>query len=116
MQNKNKKIVYLHIDIQQDFSVPALETRETQQLPWPPHCIKDDGSLSTTHDITTNNQGENMDIKKLKKEMLNELDPQAKKEYAPLIRSIKSETDAKAVCSRMGLSSKDTIDYIKARS
>lgn len=42
----------------------------------------------------------NIDITKLKKEMLADLDPQAKKEYGPL----------------MGLSSTDTENYIKARS
>jgi hypothetical protein len=62
-------------------------------------------------------QGERtMDIAKLKKEMLAELDPQAKKEYGPLIRKIKTEADAKAVCSRMGLSSSDAENFIKVRS
>lgn len=58
----------------------------------------------------------NIDITKLKKEMLADLDPQAKKEYGPLIRKIKTKADAQSVCSRMGLSSTDTENYIKARS
>lgn len=57
-----------------------------------------------------------MDIKKLKKEMLDSLDPQAKKEYSSVIRSIKTEADAKSVCSRMGMSAKDADAFIKARS
>lgn len=58
-----------------------------------------------------------MNIAKLKKEMLSEfIDLQVKKEYSPLIRKIKTESDAKVVCSRMGLSPTDAESYIKARS
>jgi hypothetical protein len=57
----------------------------------------------------------NIELKDLKKLMIENLDPMAVKEYRPLISKIKSLDDAKKLLSRMGLGQSDIESFFRGR-